>query len=126
MLLSLLVSVATAQEPMPLDLSALLAGSGVQVGGPKAEMRWLTAESASTRFPGEPEPGPTFAAGEMVEVVVVVGDRTRIHKGDRYGWVATASLTVDPPASAASSGNPLLGGMPPLLPAGSVPPPAPK
>jgi hypothetical protein len=125
MLLSLLVSHAFAQEPVPFDLSALLAGSGVQVGGPKAEMRWLVAEAASTRFPGEAEPGPTFAAGEMVEVIVVDGDKTRVRKGDRYGWVATASLTIDAPATA-TGGNPLLGGMPPLLPAGSVPPPAPK
>jgi hypothetical protein len=123
MLLSLLVSVSFAQEP--IDLSALLAAQGVQVG-PKAEVRWLVSESGSTRFPGESEPGPTFAAGEMVEVVLVEGDRTRVRKGDRYGWVPNAALTIEAPATAPAAGGSLLGGMPPLLPAGSVPAPAPK
>lgn len=106
---------ASAQEPLPIDIQQLLASQGVQMGGPKAEIRWMSAEAVSTRFPGDPAPGPTFAKGEMVEVVLADGATTRIRKGDRYGWVATSSLTMEQPAGA------LPGGLPPLLPPGSVP-----
>jgi hypothetical protein len=121
MLLSLVLSLASAQTP--IDLSQLMAGQGMPglTVGPKAEVRWLVGETASTRFPGDAAPGPTFAAGEMVEVIVVEGATTRVRKGDRYGWVANAALTMEAPAAPAGD-NPLLGSMPPLVPAGGAPP----
>jgi hypothetical protein len=119
-----LSGLAFAQEPIDLSsIPGLPPGLQMQLGGPKAEVRWLSAESGSTRFPGDPAPGPTFAAGEVVEVLVAEGDRTRVRKGDRYGWVPTSVLSMTAPEPV--GGNPLLGGMQPLLPAGTVPAPAP-
>ena len=100
--------------------------------------RWITppdgaSELPSKRFFGEPIVGPAFKSGEEVELILVDGDQARIREGSRYGWVPASALSTTPPLTMPSmpellppGGNPLLGGLKPLLPApGAAPAPAP-
>lgn len=106
-MLYLLVAHAFAQSPMP-----------IQLGGADPSDRWMVAQTASVRFFGEAVPGPTFEAGEEVEVLVEDGGQVRVRAADRYGWVPKASLTDQAPAepTTAPAGG-LLGGVPALPPA---------
>ncbi len=78
---------------------------------------WMTADTVSTRFPGEKLVGQSFTSGTQVTVVVKDGDQVRVTNGDKFGWVPAASVTATPPEGAASQ--------PPIQvnlgPAGAVP-----
>jgi hypothetical protein len=105
-----LLSFALAQAP-PQPLLPM-PGFGAR---PSAEARWLVADTASQRFPGEEIAGPTFTAGTEVEVIVTDGDRVRVRKDEQYGWVPASALTDAAPIPTLPTSPGLLG-MPPLQP----------
>ena len=110
-MLAFLITSAWAQAP---SFPGLPPGLTIS---PKAsaDARWLVADTASQRFPGEDVAGPTFATGTEVVVIVTEGDRVRVHKDDRYGWVPASALTATPPLPTMPTSPGLLG-MPPLQP----------
>jgi hypothetical protein len=119
LLLWTLLPEAAAQSP---GLTASLASAS-------SNARWVVGEVASKRFPGEEIAGPTFQAGEEVELILQEGDSARIRQGGRYGWVPASALTavqplVAPPGLGTPGGNPLLEGLTPLLQAPPAPAPA--
>jgi hypothetical protein len=62
---------------------------------------WTTEKVDSSRFVGEPTPGPVYDAETKVTVLAVEGDKVRVFAGTRFGWVAASQLTTTPPADAA-------------------------
>lgn len=57
------------------------------------------AESAnSLRFYDADVTGPVFEAGVALRVLYVEGDRVRLRRGDRYGWVNWSELVFEAPA----------------------------
>ncbi|MEQ1565234.1 MAG: hypothetical protein ABMA64_06320 [Myxococcota bacterium] len=106
------MTAAMAQSPLTAPLNVPLGAAG-----PSA--RFVAAEVVSERFPGETAPGPTFTAGEQVEVLIEENGKVRIRSGEKYGWVAVAALGAAPPATAVDPN--LLGGLQPLLPPGTAP-----
>src|SRR5687768_8435035 len=104
-----LLSVAWAQAPG--GLQPLLPTPGITLRS-SADARWLVADTASQRFPGEDVPGPTITAGTEVVVIVTEGDRVRVHKDDQYGWVPASALTAVAPMPTMPTSPGLLG-MPP-------------
>ena len=76
-----------------LVLAALLLAPTARAG----ETAWTTRDVAAMRFPDGDLPGPTLVSGDQVEVVLREGDRARIRKDDRYGWVPASALTTEPP-----------------------------
>ena len=48
----------------------------------------LGTEIRSMRFSDADVTGPTFQEGEEATVLYVLGDRLRLRKADRYGWVS--------------------------------------
>jgi len=67
--------------------------------GPKGEARWLTEDVQSDRFLAydDEAKGPQLFKGDEVELVVASGDRVRVKKGSRYGWVSATALTAEAP-----------------------------
>ncbi len=49
------------------------------------------------RFADAPAAGPALSLGDRLTVLYVDGDRVRISRGDRYGWVAADALTAENP-----------------------------
>lgn len=78
---------------------------------------WMTADAASTRFPGEKLVGQTFTSGTQLTVVVKDGALLRVTNGDKFGWVPATSVTATPP-EAATPEAPIQVNM---VPAGAVP-----
>ncbi len=82
--------------------------------GPKAESRWLTEDVEAKRFFAydDEAKGPKLFKGDEVELVVASGDRVRVKKGSRYGWVSATVLTAEAPdndlGGSNLSNNPLL------------------
>lgn len=105
----LALAVAQAQ-PLPLELPGL---PPLAAAPPRGDTRVVTADTPSLRFDGEELPGPTFTAGEQVQVVLVDGERARVYKDDRYGWVPVSALAPVAPAGLPPSN---LLQLPPLLP----------
>lgn len=100
---------------------------GLTLGAPKGEAQWVTADTATTRFWGDASvAGPELKAGDPVQLIVIEGDRARVVKGDRYGWLPAALLTTEAPAAAAPTGLPGGLGGAPLLPPLQLPGAAPK
>lgn len=140
--------------PLLWALSALCSSALAQAPGLTASLtagatdaRWIApaggaAEITSKRFFGEEIAGPVFKSGEEVEIILTDGDRARIRQGPRYGWVSVADLATSQPLmlppslgempagllGAPPGGNPLLGGLPSLVPAPvpAAPAPAPN
>ncbi|MBX2796170.1 MAG: hypothetical protein KTR31_00835 [Myxococcales bacterium] len=84
-LLALWTSQALAQTPITIE--------------PKGQTMWASEEVATQRFPDDTEvAGPTLRVDAQVQVVLTDGDRVRVKSGDKYGWVALAKLTTEPPA----------------------------
>ncbi|MEN0061559.1 MAG: hypothetical protein AAGA48_05375 [Myxococcota bacterium] len=101
MWLALLVSTLSyAQSPLLL--------------GNKGESRWLVEDVESDRFfeYDQEAKGPQLFKGDEVELIVTSGDRVRIKKGTRYGWVSASVLSTDAPVDDTTpeglTGNPLL------------------
>jgi len=63
------------------------------------EPAWVTEQVESTRFADAEHPGPPLDEGDRVEVVLRDGDRVRVRKGTRFGWVPAAVLTDQAPAT---------------------------
>lgn len=76
--------------------------------GPTGEPRWVVADVEAKRFAEGDEAGPALKAGDEVELVFTEGDRVRIKKGDRYGWIAASAVTEEAPEIEISTDNPLL------------------
>ena len=112
MLLATLIAVAAAQAP---GLPPLLPMPGLSMPR-SADARWLVADTQSVRFPEGDVEGPLLLAGTEVEVIVTDGDRVRVRKDDRYGWVPASALTDVSPAPPTLPSAPGLLGMPPLNP----------
>jgi len=75
--------------------------------GPRGESRWLTEDTETQRFFAidEEARGPKLLAGDEVELIVANGDRVRVKKGSRYGWVSASVLTAEPPEDDLDAGN---------------------
>jgi hypothetical protein len=96
--------------PTTLDLSSYGLGAS-------ADARWLTEATTAVRFADGTGTGPTLAAGDRVDLIVVEGDKARVRKDDHYGWVPATLLTADAPPPAPGAA-PQLGhepALPPLL-----------
>lgn len=75
--------------------------------GARGEARWLTEDVETDRFfayEGEAK-GPKLFKGDEVELVVTNGDRVRIKKGSRYGWVSATVLSAEAPEDDLSPSN---------------------
>ncbi|MEO0600548.1 MAG: hypothetical protein AAF211_03875 [Myxococcota bacterium] len=94
MWLALLVStLGHAQSPLNL--------------GPRGEARWVTEDVEAERFlsyEGEAA-GPKLFKGDEVELIVASGDKVRIKKGSRYGWVSATVLTAEAPENDLGGSN---------------------
>ncbi len=58
---------------------------------------FMVSETRSERFADADHAGPTFRDAESVTVLYVEGDRVRVRKGDRFGWVDATKVTADSP-----------------------------
>jgi len=93
----------------------------------------MTEATTAVRFADGTGVGPTLAAGDRVDLLLVDGDKARIKKDDHYGWVPANLLTSDAPPPAPGAA-PQLGHDPalppllsqPLLAPTPAPPPAPQ
>lgn len=56
------------------------------------ERAQITEDTVSMRFPDTKHPGPELKAGDKVVVILREGDRARVQKGDRYGWIDASLL----------------------------------
>lgn len=66
---------------------------------PRGEARWVTEDVEADRFfeyAGEAK-GLQLFKDDEVEMIVVNGDRVRVKKGTRYGWVSATVLTAEAP-----------------------------
>ena len=89
---------------LALLVSTLGYAQSPQTFGPRGESRWLTEDVQAERFfayEGEAE-GISLRKGDEVEMVVASGDRIRVKRGSRYGWVSAAVLTAEAPTFDAS------------------------
>jgi len=119
LLLSGLALSPIAMAQAPLDLSSLGLGNiATSVGASAA--KYTVSETASTRFPDSDAAGPTFTAGERVEILFEEGDRVRVRAGNKYGWFAASLLSDIAPTGAAGAAPTLnfQAGSPPGLPPG--------
>ena len=95
----LLVVGALAQEPAPAPVAG--------------ETRWVVEDVVAPRFPDAAEHTVELKAEAEVVVLVVEGDRARVHAGSVYGWVPLTALTTEAPMPAfdpgSMLGNPLEG-----------------
>lgn len=99
--LLLLAAPAVAQVP------------GLPAEAPKAEVRFVVADTDTQRFHDAEAPkGVPLVAGEAVQVVTEHKGMVRVFVKGGFGWVPKAGLTTEPPAV------PAPGGLPPLLPPG--------
>lgn len=75
--------------------------------GPKGDMRWVTEDVESERFFAHDTEasGPKLFKGDAVEMIVASGDRVRVKKGSRYGWVSATVLTAEAPENDLQGGN---------------------
>lgn len=92
--LVLIPGLAVAQQPLQLSF------------GPKGPVRYTVEEVASVRFLGEQVEGPTFAAGEELELVTEKDGWVRVKQGERYGWVPADKLAEQKPAADAADAAP--------------------
>ena len=59
---------------------------------------YTQAETPSLRFSDAAVPGPTFAPGTRLEVLVREGGVVRVVQGDKFGWVPATAVAVTMPA----------------------------
>jgi hypothetical protein len=74
----------------------------------QGEQMKLLEEVDSKRFPTDGTPGPTFQKGDLVTVLWVEGDRLRVFRGNRFGWIPADKVEPAP-----QSTPPGLQGLPP-------------
>lgn len=72
-------------------------GPAIAVG----EAVFVTEDVRSKRFVDTDLSGPSFEANESVKVLYLDGERARVRRGSRYGWVDASLLTADNPAAGA-------------------------
>lgn len=76
-----------------------------------AETVWAVAETPSARFPDSETPGPVFAEGARLTILVQEGERVRVRSASGYGWINASATTSEEPASAPMGAIPgMMGG----------------
>lgn len=78
----------------------------------RGESRWLTEDVEAERFfkfEGEAQ-GLQLYKGDQVEMIITNGDRVRVKKGTKYGWVSATLLTAEAPTVELDTSNLLKSG----------------